>query len=235
MAAETVESGATPKTTPSPTLRIKRIGRCSYTQVWDLQRFIHEQLLHGAGSETLIVCEHDPVITIGRSGSKQNVLVSAEELARRGVQLLETERGGDTTYHGPGQLVAYPLLDLTTKRTDVGWYMRTLEDVVIRTIARFGVKGVRIAGKTGVWVQPEGAAPARKIASLGVRISRWKTMHGLALNVRNCSTGFALINPCGLVGVQMTSIEQETGAAPLMIGVQEELFSQFRSSFGYEV
>ncbi len=234
MAAETVESGEAPRALSSPTLRTQRIGRCGYERVWELQRFIHERLLDGTGGEALIVCEHDPVITIGKSGSKDNVLVSREELTRRGVQLLETERGGDTTYHGPGQLVAYPLLDLSTKRTDVGWYMRSLEEAVIRTILRFGVHGARIPGKTGVWVEPPGLAP-RKIASLGVRISRWKTMHGLALNVRNCQAGFSLIHPCGMVGVRMTSIEEETGAAPLINGVQEELISQLKSVFGYEV
>ena len=216
-------------TTTSP-LRILRVGRCSYERVWELQRLTLDALSNG-GPETLILCEHDPVITLGKSASRANVLVTDEELARRGVRLVESERGGDVTYHGPGQLIGYPILDLTTKKTDVSWYMRSLEEVIIRLLAEFDIVGERIAGKTGVWVEADGKRP-RKIASLGVRISRWRTMHGFALNVHSCQDGFALMHPCGLVGVEMTSIEEETKKRPALKDVQERIIPLFLDVFG---
>lgn len=204
--------------------------------------------MRGEGEETLILCEHDPVITIGRSAKAGNLTASPERLAGLGIEAIEIERGGDITYHGPGQLVAYPLLDLNNHRRDVGWYLRLLEDVVIDTLQAFGITGLRYPGRTGVWTQvPENVinfgllgpsvAPAhaerpRKIASLGVRLSRWCTLHGLALNVLDCRSGFQCINPCGFTDIDMTSMAAERlGERFEVAAVAEVLRDRFQERF----
>lgn len=197
--------------------RLVELGRIPYERAWELQKEAQRALIDGAGEEVIFFCEHEPVITIGKSGAEGNVLVSKEVLAQRKVSLFNIERGGDVTYHGPGQLVVYPILDLTTRRTDVGWYMRCLEDVIIKSLESWNIQSGRIVGKTGVWTNlPKDGTNSepRKIASIGVRMSRWKTLHGFSLNVRNCREGFNLINPCGMPGVQVTSIEEEQTATP---------------------
>lgn len=199
-------------------LDVRDLGHIPYPVAWELQRTLQKQRIVKEIGDTLLLCEHDPVITIGKSGTTSNVLASEAELAKHGIAVFEVERGGDVTYHGPGQLVAYPILDLSLHRRDVHWYMRMLEEVVIRTLQEFEIIGLRIPGKTGVWTQPlenaidfqtRRAVTARKIASLGVRISRWCTMHGVALNVSDCTAGFRFINPCGFTDVEMTSVQQE--------------------------
>ncbi|MBN8548587.1 MAG: lipoyl(octanoyl) transferase LipB [Deltaproteobacteria bacterium] len=231
-------------------LEVRRLGLRPYQEVWELQRELQKKLIASEAPETLLLCEHPPVITIGRSGKKSNILVAETELAARGVTLFEVERGGDVTYHCPGQLVAYPIINLSTKKRDVGWYMRTLEEVVIQTLQEFDIKGLRVAGKTGVWTQPTEnaidfrlpAAPAtleyqakdlQKIASLGVRISRWCTMHGISLNVRDCREGFRLINPCGFTEIEMSSIEQVSGEVVSIEAVQSICIERFAKLFGF--
>ncbi len=205
-------------------IKVLPLGLTSYTETWTLQRGIHQELIAGTGQETLILCEHNPVITIGRSAREDSIIAPLELIRRRGVEVLHIERGGDVTYHGPGQLVAYPLLDLKPRKQDVGWYMRTLEEVIIRTLARIGIQGFRIDGRTGVWTSsarvsdnPPAAQEYRKnsnadavskIAAIGVRLSRWCTLHGLALNVLNQTAGFGLIHPCGMRDITVTSLEQ---------------------------
>ena len=181
---------------------------------------------------TVYLLEHDPpVITMTRRpGVETHLLATPEMLAERGVTLLETDRGGDITYHGPGQLVAYPILDLNALCLRVHPYMRLLEDVVIRTLACFGVTAGREEGATGVWVVSEDGT-ARKIAALGVRLSRWCSMHGLAINVDPDLSHFDLIVPCGLAGRQVTSLRRELGdACPGMDEVKGTLIEEFRKA-----
>ena len=195
-------------------LVVQKLGLLPYREAWEVQKELQQRLIKGEGEDTLLLCEHPPVITLGRSAKPENVLASEAELAKQNVEVIPIERGGDVTFHGPGQLVAYPIIDLTKKRQDVGWYMRAIEEVIIRTLARFDIEGVRIPGKTGVWISrtPEQAPTVkeRKIASLGVRISRWKTLHGFSINVLNSKQGFSLINPCGFADIEVTSIEEES-------------------------
>lgn len=181
--------------------RILNLGLKPYRTVWELQRELQRNLMDHKGKDTILLCQHHAVITVGRSAKEGNVLASPAVLAQRGIELLHIERGGDVTYHGPGQLVVYPILDLRKRRQDVGWYMRLLEEVIIRTLLDFDLHGSRIPQKSGVFVGES------KIASIGVRISRWCTMHGLAINVLDQSAGFSLINPCGYQGLKTCSME----------------------------
>ena len=184
------------------------LGLVPYEPAWRLQQKLQRELLEGSGQETLLLCEHKPVITLGAGASEMNLLVDRAELQRLGIEVFKVERGGDITWHGPGQLVAYPILNLAKRRKDVGWYMRSLEEAVIRTLWDFGLQGRRVSGRTGVWIDDR-----HKIASLGVRISRWCTMHGLALNVCCGREGFSLINPCGLRDVQTVAMKDYGCAA----------------------
>lgn len=215
-------------------LDVHRLGHAKYRAVWDEQRAIQTKLITGDAPATLLLCEHEPVITLGRSAQRKHVRASDEALAALAIDCIEIERGGDVTYHGPGQLVAYPLLDLRKFRTDVGWYLRLLEQCIIDTLEHFGVPGVRLAGKTGVWVvnsQPQ-QPNERKIASIGVRLSRWCTLHGLAINIRSCSDGFSLIDPCGMEGIRVTSVVEECGSAPEVSEFAEIFIDKFCSHFG---
>lgn len=159
----------------------------------------------------LLFVEHPHVYTLGKSGHIENVLLSEESLAARGIDFFRTNRGGDITYHGPQQLVGYPILDLEKFYTDIGKYLRNLEEVIIQTIAHYGLKGERSAGETGVWLDPDKIGRERKIAAIGVRTSRWVTMHGFALNVNPDLDYFGFIVPCGIQNKQVTSIEKELG------------------------
>lgn len=159
----------------------------------------------------LLFVEHPHVYTLGKSGHIENVLLSEESLAARGIDFFRTNRGGDITYHGPQQLVGYPILDLEKFYTDIGKYLRNLEEVIIQTIAHYGLKGERSAGETGVWLDPDKIGRERKIAAIGVRTSRWVTMHGFALNVNTDLDYFGFIVPCGIQNKQVTSIEKELG------------------------
>jgi len=188
----------------------------SYEEVWELQKQHQRALIAGGRDEVLIVCEHPPTITVGRSAKSDSLLVPESELAARGVKIFRVERGGDLTYHGPGQLVFYPIIDLGRRQRDVNWYMRTLEGAVIQALQSVEIEATRVLGRTGVWLQPPEdviqfapAARIRKICSIGVRLSRWCSLHGLAVNIRDCSAGFALINPCGYGDIAVTSVQQE--------------------------
>ncbi len=225
-------------------LTLRVLPLTPYQQVWDLQKTLQRALLDGLGEDTLIICEHPATVTLGKGAKRENLLVSGEEFASRDVPVFEVERGGDVTYHGPGQIVAYPIIDLSKKKCDVGWYMRGLEEVVLRTLARFEIKGIRVAGKTGVWIDERRSEfstceiPNKKIASLGVRISRWKTLHGLAINVLNSKEGFSLINPCGFTDIEVTSIEEEwknSAPTPSMELVQKEVVRNFCEVFSYTI
>ena len=182
--------------------------------------------------EHILLVEHPSVITLGRHAKEANVLLNEAELARRGVQLFHIERGGDVTYHGPGQLVAYPLLDLEHHHLGVKDYVGLLEEAVIRTLADFGINGGRVAGASGVWLG-SGSGHERKICALGVKCSRFITMHGLALNVTTDLNGFRLINPCGFIDKGVTSMAAELGYAPDIDEVKSSLARHFKTLLNY--
>src|ERR1700748_975003 len=157
----------------------------------------------------LLLVEHPPVYTLGKSGHMENVLIGYDQMEERGVQFFRTNRGGDITFHGPGQLVGYPILDLEKFYTDIGRYLRNLEEVTILVLAGYGIRGERSPGETGVWIEPGIKGRERKICAIGVRCSRWITMHGFALNVNTDLDYFGDIVPCGIAGKQVTSLEKE--------------------------
>lgn len=159
----------------------------------------------------LLFVEHPPVYTLGKSGNITNVLLSEENLKAKGIDFFHTNRGGDITFHGPGQIVGYPILDLEKFYTDIGKYLRNMEEVIIRTLAEYGLKGDRSPGETGVWFDPQVRGRERKICAIGVRSSRWVTMHGFALNVNTDLNYFNFIIPCGIQNKQVTSLEKELG------------------------
>ncbi len=197
-------------------LSFEWLGRRDYGSVLDLQRTIFSKRVElkrdgdGSPQDRILFVEHDPVITLGKHAHRENVLFSRESLASRGIGIFEIERGGDVTYHGPGQLVVYPIIDLERYRIGVKDYVNLLEESVIRTIAEYGIKGERVAGASGVWIG-KGTVNERKICALGVKVSRFITMHGLALNVNTDLDAFTLINPCGFTDKGVTSISRETG------------------------
>ena len=179
--------------------------------------------------DQLLLLEHSPVVTLGVSADRGNLLAPPDELARRGIELHEARRGGDITYHGPGQLIGYPILLLKPDRCDVHRYVRDLEEAVIRAVARFGVRAGRIEGLTGVWVGND------KLAAIGVRLSRWVTSHGFALNVTTCLEDFALIRACGLDDRGVTSLARLTGGEPDIDEVGDTVAASVAEVFGREL
>lgn len=212
-------------------IRVENLGRLPYSEALALQRARHAALVEarerGGGEMTVLLVEHDPpVVTLTpRPGVAEHLLVDESRLAALGIELAETDRGGDITYHGPGQLVVYPILDLNRLGLRIHPYLRLLEEAVIRTLAGFGITGLRDECATGVWVPgPTDGAPTRKICAMGVRLGRWCSMHGLALNVDPDLGHFDLIVPCGLAGRPVTSLRRELGdAAPAMDAVRSAL------------
>jgi lipoyl(octanoyl) transferase len=186
-------------------LAVRRLGRIPYAAGLELQARLVQQRQAGEIPDTLLLLEHDPVFTIGRNGKADNVLVPEDALKAQGFDVFETGRGGDVTYHGPGQVVGYPILDLSPDRRDVHRYVRDLEEVMIRTCAAYGLQGSRVSGRTGCWIGDE------KIGAIGVRISRWVTSHGFALNVTTDLSAFRLIVPCGISDRGVTSLEKALG------------------------
>ncbi|HXD78353.1 MAG TPA: lipoyl(octanoyl) transferase LipB [Puia sp.] len=180
----------------------------------------------------LLFVEHPPVYTLGKSGNIEHVLIGDERMREKGAQFFRTNRGGDITFHGPGQLVGYPILDLEKFNTDIGWYLRSLEEVTIRVLAGYGLAGERSAGETGVWLDPGARGEERKICAIGVRCSRWVTMHGFALNVDTDLSWFADIVPCGIAHKQVTSLEKELGRPIGMSEVKEKWKEKFEEVFG---
>ena len=183
----------------------------------------------------LLLTEHYPVYTLGKSGKKEHILISPEVMEEKGIEYFHINRGGDITFHGPGQLVGYPILDLEKFGTDIGKYLRNLEEVIIRTIAHFGLKGDRSKGETGVWLDPDMPGKERKICAMGIRCSRWITMHGWALNVNTDLSYFGHIVPCGIQNKQVTSIKKELGYEVPMAHVKKVLLKEFAEVFGVEL
>ena len=210
-------------------LTVHQIHRLAYDEAFALQcRVVEDYHQNPRDAGTLILLEHPPVITIGRSGTEQNILASPEELRRAGVSVHETNRGGDVTYHGPGQIVGYPILPLAHHGKDVHAYLRRLESIIMATLWEYGIKADRREGYTGVWT------PAGKIASIGVAISHWIAYHGFALNVAPNLDHFSLIHPCGLVGIRVTSMEKLMETGPARAEVEERLIAHFCSEFKFE-
>lgn len=202
------------------------IGLTPFEEAYALQRDAVVRLQGGSGEDTLYLLEHPHVVTKGRNAGESTLIAGAELLARRGVTLVETDRGGDVTYHGPGQLVGYPIIELETGRRDIRRYVTDVEEVLIRTLDVFSIAAHRDPVHRGVWVEE------RKIASVGIRISRWVTSHGFALNVNTDLSYFSLIVPCGIEGCQMTSIANELGRQIDMQDVKNTVATVFGEVFG---
>lgn len=179
----------------------------------------------------LLFVEHPPVYTLGKSGNKENVLMSDDELKKNGISFFNTNRGGDITFHGPSQIVGYPILDLEKFYTDIGKYLRNLEEVLILTMAEYGIKGERSKGETGVWIDASVPGRERKICAIGVRCSRWVTMHGFAFNVNTDLSYFNNIIPCGISNKEVTSLQKELGRPLDMQEVKEKVKLNFEKVF----
>ena len=230
------------------------LGNMDYKEAWDYQeRLLQENVRiksavfsrQSADERTvdcelptahyLLFVEHPPVYTLGKSGNIENVLMSEEQLEENGIQFFRTNRGGDITFHGDQQIVGYPILDLEKFYTDIGKYLRNLEGVIIATLADYGLKGARSAGETGVWLDPDIPGRERKICAMGVRTSRWITMHGFAFNVNTDLSYFNNIIPCGIQNKQVTSLEKELGRKIDFEEAKERVKKNFETVFEVEL
>ena len=223
------------------------LGFQRYKPVWDLQEKLLAETVSVKSAHFdmeakdrptlhhLLLVEHPPVYTLGKSGHVENILISEADMQAQGIDYFKINRGGDITFHGPQQLVGYPIIDLEKFYTDIGRYLRSLEEVIIRTLAHFGIEGGRSPGETGVWIDPEVKGRERKICAMGVRTSRWVTMHGWALNVNTDLRYFDNIIPCGIRDKQVTSIERETGSAVDFNLVKKILAREFEEVFQVEL
>src|SRR5689334_10784745 len=209
---------------PEEKIIFRDLGSMDYQQAWDYQEKLladniqrklasrdPENITAAPTLHYLLFVEHPPVYTLGKSGNKENVLLGDAELREKQIQFFHTNRGGDITFHGAGQIVGYPILDLEKFYTDIGKYLRNLEEVVIRTLSDYGIAGERSVGETGVWIDPGVTGSERKISAIGVRCSRWITMHGFAFNVNTDLSYFQHIIPCGIQHKQVTSLNKELG------------------------
>jgi len=233
---------------------LRDLGVMDYQEAWDYQESLLQNnlrikarsmnldmapqgnseengLSEGPTTNYLLFVEHPPVYTLGKSGKEEHVLIDEVEREKRGIQFFRTNRGGDITYHGPGQVVGYPIFDLENFFTDIGKYLRSLEEIIILTLDEYGLKGDRSSGETGVWLDPGVKGRERKICAMGVRCSRWITMHGFALNVNTDLSYFNGIIPCGIQSKQVTSISKELGREVSMQEVKEKLKKHFAAVF----
>lgn len=221
------------------------LGLIDYKEAWDYQEKLFQEIIdiksrnrkEGTNMATqshLLFCEHPHVYTLGKSGDEKNLLVNKEYLKSRGATFYKINRGGDITYHGPGQIVGYPILDLDNFFTDIHKYLRLLEEAVIKTIAEYGLEGERSSGETGVWLDV-GKLTVRKICALGVRSSRWVTMHGFAFNVNADLSYFGNIVPCGILDKSVTSLQEELGCVLDIEEVKEKLKNHLASTFEMEL
>lgn len=225
----------------------KDLGIMEYREAWDYQEKLLQQNVKLKSSvynavpaltdvdvntkHYLLFVEHPPVYTLGKNGNKENVLMSDDDLERTGISFYNTNRGGDITFHGPSQIVGYPILDLEKFYTDIGKYLRNLEEVIILTLADYGIKGERSEGETGVWIDATVPRQERKICAIGVRCSRWITMHGFAFNVNTDLSYFNNIIPCGISNKKVTSLQQEVGRSLDMQDVKEKVKFNFEKVF----
>ncbi|MFZ1976388.1 MAG: lipoyl(octanoyl) transferase LipB [Bacteroidota bacterium] len=203
------------------------MGRSQYDETWKLQKSLRHLRQIGSIDDLLLLTEHEHVYTIGKGGNDNHLLASQEELKMGGVEVYHIDRGGDITYHGPGQIVGYPIIDLHERKPDIHLYLRGLEETIILTLREFGILGIREEGLTGVWIDGE------KIAAIGINVSRWITMHGFALNVNTDLARFGRIIPCGIFHKGITSIEKILGKKIPLDDVEEVLEHKFMQVFGY--
>jgi lipoyl(octanoyl) transferase len=225
------------------------LGIQSYQPTWDYQeqrlkeavalkteaRTQNKEASEAATQHRFILVEHPPVFTLGKNGNRSNVLVSDEQLKVLGIEYFHINRGGDITYHGLQQVVGYPIVDLDKFKPDLGWYLRSLEEVIIQVLAEYGLKGERSAGETGVWLDPQDPFVARKICAMGIKCSRWITMHGFALNVNTDLSHFEFIVPCGIQGKTVTSLEKELGKKIDYEEVKQKIKFHFEAIFDCEL
>jgi lipoyl(octanoyl) transferase len=209
------------------------LGLIGYAEAWALQKRAVTARKAGAIEDVLLLCEHPHVITQGRNGKRENLLASENVLRQKGVEFHATNRGGDITYHGPGQIVGYPILNLAAIRRDVVWYVRMLEEAMIRATAEFGIAAARVPGKTGIWVHS--GATEEKLAAIGVHLSRWVTSHGFAYNVSTDLRYFDLIVPCGIADRKPTSVEKLLGRGVDREEVAPRIVKYFGEVFGLEL
>jgi lipoyl(octanoyl) transferase len=218
-------------------LQFHNLGLRDYKESWDYQEQLFQQVLHQKEKgdhellHHLVFCQHPHVYTLGNSGDEQNLLLNYIQLQAKNAQFYHTNRGGDITYHGPGQLVGYPILSLNHLKMGLRDYIYALEEVIIKSIAAFGIKGERLNGATGVWLDVENVRNTRKICAIGVRSSHWVTMHGFALNINTDLSYFNHINPCGYTDKQVTSIEKESGRMVDFEEVGKEVLRNFCEIF----
>ena len=236
-----------------PLVHFRDLGLIDYQQAWDLQEQLFKEVVdikianrkladegvpeheHKLTPNHLIFCEHPHVYTLGKSGKEQHMLLSEEMLKSKNATLYRINRGGDITYHGPGQLVGYPILDLEHFFTDIHKYMRLLEEAIILTLAEYGIASGRIEGKTGVWLNIEDPKRARKICAMGVRCSRWVTMHGFAFNLNTDMNYFNYIVPCGITDSSVTSLQKELGRPADAALVKKQVLKHLAELFAMEI
>jgi lipoyl(octanoyl) transferase len=224
-------------------VKFRDLGIMDYKFAWDLQEKVFDDIVQKklknrllaedrqfTYNHQLLFVEHPPVITLGKNAANENVLLNEQALAKNGVQLYHINRGGDVTFHGPGQIVGYPILDLDLFFTDIGKYLRSIEDVIIKTLANYNIKGERLKNITGVWIEAN-TPNARKICAIGIRCSRWVTMHGFAFNINTDLNYFNYIIPCGLSDKAVTSLEKEIGKTVLISEVKQKLKHNFEEVF----
>lgn len=227
----------------------KDLGLMPYTEAWDYQETLlkknveiktryhstQEKQKRNSTTNYLLFVEHPPVYTLGKTGHEENILLGEKELLEKGILFVKTNRGGDITFHGPEQIVGYPILDLEKFGTDIAKYLRNLEEVIIRTLSEYGITGERSSGETGVWLDAGKIGQERKIAAFGVRCSRWITMHGFAFNVNTDLLYFDDIIPCGIKNKQVTSLSRELGRNIELAEVKKKLKTHFEEVFDAEL
>tara|TARA_A200000113_G_scaffold224000_1_gene240861 strand:+ start:12676 stop:13395 length:720 start_codon:yes stop_codon:yes gene_type:complete len=227
------------------TIHVQELGQQSYKTCWDYQEKLFQGIIDlkranrnndsiQATPNYLLFVEHPPVFTLGKSGKIEHLLLTEQQLTEKKIAFYKSNRGGDITYHGPGQIVGYPILDLDHFFTDIHRYLRTLEEVIIATLSDYGLQATRSDGETGVWLDAD-TPNARKICAMGVRASRWVTMHGFALNVNTNLAHFDYIVPCGIQGKGVTSLEKEVGRVIPLNEVQEKILHHFLQFFEAEL
>ncbi|MBN2172564.1 MAG: lipoyl(octanoyl) transferase LipB [Bacteroidales bacterium] len=226
----------------------KDLGQIGFQEAWDYQKNLFHQIMEIKSNNRdlpiceqtenynfFLLCEHPHVYTLGKSGSEANLLINQELLASKGAEFYKIDRGGDITYHGPGQIVGYPILDLENVEMGVKQYIYTLEEVIINTLDEFHIKASRLENATGVWIDPEDPLKARKICAIGVKVSRYVTMHGFAFNVNTDLHYYDYINPCGFTDKGVTSMEKELGKKQDMEKVKIVLLQNFNDLFGFSL
>ncbi len=224
-------------------VKFRDLGLMDYKFAWDIQEKVFDDIVqkkfknrllaedrHLTYNHQLLFVEHPPVITLGKNAVNENVLLNEQMLAKNGVRLYHINRGGDVTFHGPGQIVGYPILDLDLFFTDIGKYLRSIEEVIIKTLADYNIQGERLKNVTGVWIDAN-TPHARKICAIGIRCSRWVTMHGFAFNINTDLNYFNFIIPCGISDKAVTSLEKETGKAVDMNEIKHKLKHYFEEVF----